>query len=867
MLRNNIKRKSCKFKNSSKYLVNYIILTIIYFLIILALTRFRYAYGSTVDWGGQHYVFPDYFRKLFYETGNLFPSFAPNIGCGENIYYFSYSGLFSPIIMLSYLFPFVEMSLYIQLVSILGIWISILLLYRFMEQRFRKETAFICGLLFLLSTPLVFHSHRHIMFVSYMPFLILAMESVDLMFERKIKSPLIINTALIILSSYYFAPSSIISISIYATYSYLKRNSSVTAINFLKDAFKFVLCIIAAIMISAILIIPTLAIICSGRETTNSMISLKMLIPFSGINITGLNPYSMGISAFGIISIISAVLCRGNKARRFLGIILAGIIILPVFSYVLNVGMYLDGKVLIPFIPLALITTAHTYEEFIANPKRIKPTVVIFAIYAMLSALLYESDSSKSTVMLVLFCADALICSILILWFLKNGRKVFMIISMTLITAIVFVGTNFYDELIPLNVLEKEKSLVSEEMLSIINSDENIYRSSTNVNKTDTVNMIYGNGYYSPYIYSSLHNKLYNNFYLEKIQNENEYRNNSLTTCSSNILFNIFIGNKYLVSNKSSATNNYTRIMSRSGIHLFENKYAMPIGRSCNRLISRKSFEKLSMPEKMEAITKCIVIDSENEQNDYEPTCIEYNGIVFPQSDKIESKDGSYILKSDEEFSAECRLREPIPKNKILIIYMDIEDLSKKCDARIKINGMKNTLTNPNWRYCNKNNNFSFVLTGENNSELRCLNYVFSNGEYKISNIKAFTIDFPEKIDLTGEFKFNKTESKGDIIKGSIECNDDGYFLLTVPYEKNFEIEVDSVPQKYEAADYSFIGFPIKKGTHQITIKYTAPYHTEGLVISIAGNLILLFLFLFSDIKNIHRKSKESSVPKEEVLL
>lgn len=158
-------------------------------------------------------------------------------------------------------------------------------------------------------------------------------------------------------------------------------------------------------------------------------------------------------------------------------------------------------------------------------------------------------------------------------------------------------------------------------------------------------------------------------------------------------------------------------------------------------------------------------------------------------------------------------------------------------------------------------------LPGENNSELRCLNYVFSNGEYKISNIKAFTIDFPEKIDLTGEFKFNKTESKGDIIKGSIECNDDGYFLLTVPYEKNFEIEVDSVPQKYEAADYSFIGFPIKKGTHQITIKYTAPYHTEGLVISIAGNLILLFLFLFSDIKNIHRKSKESSVPKEEVLL
>lgn len=867
MLRNNIKRILYKFRSSHNCLINYIILSIIYFFMVLVLTRFKYAYGSTLDWSGQHYVFPDYFRKLFYETGNLFPSFAPNIGCGENIYYFSYYGLFSPLILLSYLFSFIEMSLYIQIISIIGMWLSILLFYRFMKRRFRKETAFICGILFLISAPLVFHSHRHIMFVSYMPFLILAMESVDLMFDRKIKSPLIINTTFIILSSYFFSPSSIIAITVYAVYSHLKRHKKFVLRDFICIGLKFALCIITALMISGILIIPTFASICSGRETTNSLISMKMLMPFSGILIIGLNPYSMGVSAFGIVSVISAVICKGNKARRFLGIILAAIIIFPVFAYALNAGMYLDGKVLIPFIPLVLIATAQTYEELIVCHKNIKLTLIIFAIFTALSVLLYESDNSELNVILMLFCADAFTFSIFMLLFLKKGRKIFIILSMTLITAIVFVGVNFYDTLIPLSNLKKEKTLVSEEMLDIINSDENIYRSSTNINKTDTVNIIYGKGYYSPYIYSSLHNRLYNDFYFKKIQNENEYRNSSLTTCSSNILFNILIGNKYLITDKKFVSNDYIEIMSQSGLQLFMNKYAMPIGRSSNKLISRKNFEKLSRAEKIEAITKCIVTDSEDERNDYESTCREYNGVIFPQCDKIEFKDGSYIIKSDEEFSATCRLDKPIPENKVLIIFMDVENLSKKCDARIRINSMKNTLTNPNWRYCNKNNNFSFILTGENNDKLGHLNYVFSNGEYKVSNISAYTIDFPENINLTGEFKLDKNESKGDIIKGSIECKDDGYFLLTVPYEEEFEIEVDSIPQKYEEADYSFIGFPIKRGSHKITIKYTAPYHTGGLAISIAGILILLLLFIFSDIKNMRKKSKEISVQKEKIMI
>ena len=91
-------------KLSKRNIFHLCLLTGIYLVFVLLLTRFEYAYGSELDWGGQHYAIPDYFRKLFYKTGDIFPSFAPNIGGGENIYNLSYYGLYSPIIMFSYFF-------------------------------------------------------------------------------------------------------------------------------------------------------------------------------------------------------------------------------------------------------------------------------------------------------------------------------------------------------------------------------------------------------------------------------------------------------------------------------------------------------------------------------------------------------------------------------------------------------------------------------------------------------------------------------------------------------------------------------------------------------------------------------------------
>ena len=68
----------------------------------LGITGFNYVFGSNVDWMKQHIMFPDYFRNLFYETGNILPNFAMHLGGGQNIFYFAYYGFLSPIILVSY---------------------------------------------------------------------------------------------------------------------------------------------------------------------------------------------------------------------------------------------------------------------------------------------------------------------------------------------------------------------------------------------------------------------------------------------------------------------------------------------------------------------------------------------------------------------------------------------------------------------------------------------------------------------------------------------------------------------------------------------------------------------------------------------
>ena len=197
---------------------------LLYLVMLIIITRFKFAYGSTIDWNSQHYAFAEYFRNLFYETKNFFPSFAPQIGAGQNIYNFSYYGLFNPLMLPSYLLPFVSMSAYIQAVSIISVFVSVVMFYFWIKRRYETKITFFVSCLFLLAAPIIFHSHRHIMFVWYFPFLMGALFCCDSFFEKKNRAGLIFCLSMIMLTSYYFSIGSYLAVFVYITSIYLNKN-------------------------------------------------------------------------------------------------------------------------------------------------------------------------------------------------------------------------------------------------------------------------------------------------------------------------------------------------------------------------------------------------------------------------------------------------------------------------------------------------------------------------------------------------------------------------------------------------------------------------------------------------------------------
>ena len=217
----------------------FIVLSFLLFVFLLSNTM--YLYGSQLDWNSQHFTIPEYFRTLFYSTKELFPDFAFNIGSGQNIYNFSYYGFLSPIVLFSYLLPGVSMQTYMIVSTIISVIISTILFYVFLKNKnFSSEVCFASSFLFIFASSLSFHSHRHIMFITYMPFLILALFGVDKKVDSNKGWLLSLATFLMIMTNYYYSVGGIAVIVIYGIYRYLQNTNKVTIKLFIKNFINFI---------------------------------------------------------------------------------------------------------------------------------------------------------------------------------------------------------------------------------------------------------------------------------------------------------------------------------------------------------------------------------------------------------------------------------------------------------------------------------------------------------------------------------------------------------------------------------------------------------------------------------------------------
>lgn len=813
-------------------------------------------FGSKVDWISQHSVLPDYFRQQFYNTGQLFPEFAANIGGGQNIYNFAYYGLYSPVVLISYFLPFVKMSDYMMAAGVISLLAAVLLFYKWLLRRgITSRLSFLTALLFLLSGPMIYHSYNQIMFVNYMPFLCLAFLGVDRYFEKQKAGLYTISVFLMILTSFYFSIGGMFALVLYGIYRYAegkeKLGENIKILGVVSDGFRFLLPMLTAVLMSAVLLVPTAMALAGGREGGHKTALSALLIPEIPIFRVVYTPYGIGLTTLAITVLITGLTYR-KLYEKFLHIACIAILTVPLFAYLLNGGLYIRDKVTIPFLPLLCYLIA-TYLE---KQKRREISFWAGALPFLLTIVLVYMgrEQGKYSEYLDWVLVDALVmlvCYLIFYW--KKFDWVLIVVPIGFLALYGVVLHKSADKMIePAFYEEVTNKQIRTEIEELTEKENGFYRmeqSGTTSENAANLNRIWNMQQYVSSIYSSSYNPAYQKFRTETFLVAQPFRNVLMQSVTENPIYQKLMGVKYILSKQEIA--GYQQEKKVGDVTVYKNEEVLPIAYVTNQMISEKAYEDLAFPYSQLAFLRFAVGKSVNDTVNPKEVLnsqVKEAGAEIPMEDTqaIEKIEDGYHIKSKEIQNVKLKISEEAQQEEILFVQFELKNYKRSKDVSVWLAGVKNKLSAGSHIYYNGNTTFTYAVNlkvGQTE-----VNLGLGAGNYEIRNLRCYIGNTDESLKTLcqSEFRVDKAQTKGNRIVGSVDGVKDGYLITSIPYDEHFEVKIDGKDVKYEKVNTAFLGVKMPDGTHEVEIVYHAPGLKMGKVLSVTGLLLLAGMMLWN---------------------
>ncbi|MDL2276650.1 YfhO family protein [Breznakia sp. OttesenSCG-928-G09] len=807
-----------------KNIYPYLFISGIAILMIILYVPNGYMFGSNTDWLSQHVQIADTLRTTMYEQG-LFPNFVDALGGGQNVYAFSYYGLFRPDVLISLLLPMVAMKDVIIVYMMISFIVSLNLLYYWLKQKdIDTVIAFLCTMLFAFSS-FFFHLHRQIMFVNYMPYLILSFIFIDRIFNGKSKLPFIISIVLIILHSFFFSVSCSFVLMIYIFYNMKLRHIKLLSKQGKKIILNFVFIFLVAFMICGILLLPTAYVLLAGARGGSNGFDMQLLLPNIQLKNFLYYKYGMGLS---LISWIALSFGLRDKKIRGLSISLLICMLFGLICYVLNGTLYIREKVFIPFIPLVLYVTAYVLQHIKWDAKAWMYPALGIALLPLLNFRF-----------LVVWIVELVFISITIILYMKTKKS--MVYLLILLVPFVNSYWNNHSE----NYVSKQKydevmMIKADEKLKDLHLDQN-YRFDDVRYQLNNVNLALP-GMKRTTMYTSMNNQAYNTFFYDIAKNAIPTKNRVITSLQQNIVFQEKMGVRYLYTNKKYIPKGYEVVYENDGVKLLENKNVLPIAYATDALYSEEAFDKLSLPYTLDVLYNRTIVKGGDSKYEFGVKQANLTTNVLEKSDCLEyfREDGTIYIDSKKKSKLKLGINHDLHEQ-ILIITFDVKNISniKSKDLSISINGVNNKLSSKKAAYPNGNTNFIYVLSSE--EELDSLNITLGKGTYELQNIQTYTLPYhPEKQVITPL----QTTSTNHVLEGDIRVDKDCYFVTSLPIQKGYEVYVDGQKKPVETVNKAFVGFALEKGTHEIKITFVPPGKTLGAFISIIGLCGFIIIYI-----------------------
>ena len=773
-----------------------LLLTIIPLFMLLFVKSQHLIFGNSIDWFNQHVTIADALRHAIRNEGTIFPTYLSNLMGGVNIYHFSYYGTLRFDILLGALLIDIKMVDIIIFYQVFLMILTMITCYLFLKNHLKNnDLCFFMSLCVLLSS-LFFQSHKQIMFVNYLPFLFLMLRSIDRYFINQKITSIVIWGSCIVLHSYFYCIGCFIVCFIYfILHCYHYKN-------YKKHLLHLITAYVLIVLLTAIYTIPTLFIIAGGNKSVKNINYLSLLIPT--ISLKGLlyNNYGCGLTYLFWLLIIYGLF---KEKTRPLSIILMISMLYPLVSLIMNGFLYARSKILIVFLPLIILQAGLVLDDFTFKINKYMILLFLFPLFFIQRPELVLLD---------------LIFSLIILYFSKLNKKICFIYLLVPLLVV------YYNNPTKSFLTNKQyQSYANQEVETLI--QRNKVNTLANMNKSNqNMNQTYHNQITRLSGYTSTNHHLYNSFLYDILKLPISLNNRVAQIDQNNLFYLKMMSIDSVVSKKK--IDSYQGVDEINGLKLYQSQDIMPIAYATNSLYSQKQFKQLQYPYTLDILYNHAIVKKGN-SND--------------QSQFVEEDIGlnkAYTVKQKKNKKITLSLQRKM-KNEILVIEGDIKNYKPHQSVSITINGIKNKLSRSNSPYYNQHTHFTYLLSGEN---INKLTISLSKGHYDITNVRTYSLNKNTIKNRNQEVDHLKIKKGKDILNGTIDVTNDGYFITRIPYDRGYSMYIDGKAVSSEIVNTAFLGCQISQGKHHIQIKFTPMGYRLGAILSYFGFIVIFINYL-----------------------
>lgn len=845
------KKNGNTFQKQASSMAYPLLTAIFVFLLTWLILPGNSLFGSEGDWFSQHVAVAEQFRAAFLETGELLPDWLP-LGGGSNSYDFSYYGLLRPDVLISFLLPGAPMSYIISAYAAVELIAGALLCYFWLKRNVDMPFFAFLGAVLYSCAGCFYHAHHQIMFVNYMPFLILALWGIEKLFQTGSIRMLVISLFLVCLHSYYFAPAVLVVCAFYFLQCLQsKKDQSDVCLGRIPLLCRFAASVGLALGMAAILLIPTgLALLSTSKDAGEPAV-LEEIFSLQ-LDLKGLlyDPYGCGLT---ILCLYTLLLSIRRKNTRILAAVLLACVSFNACSYFLSGLLYVRYKVLIPLVPLLILLCVQTLQALASQKEEHSLLAgVLSLVPALFSDFPFAVLVDGLWIFLFFFLIQKEVKK-------RRGGTWALCLMLCIPSVCLFAFLGQEEEYISAlderqEILAPNISLSKKEARQACQGQEYRFECLTEPFANVNTRLLPRLGKTS--MYSSVTDKNYADFYYNIMKNPIRIRNRVALMTDANPFFSYLMGIRYIQTERDHLPMGYAPIAKVSdGAVIAENPEALPIACTSTSLMSQKEFEKLAFPYTLEALTRCTVVPENGEpvgrtasENDMTAQRLMQDSKIrpLPIEDLLSASSREELSERGKKTSLCLPVSDDID-TKILILTANVASPKGK-EVTVEINHIRNRLSGRNAPYPNRNSAFTWILSS--NERISQLEILFSEGDYDLSGWKAWVMDTADwgnssvrPLERSKEAMFGgQEEGEGSLVAhGEASLDRSGYLSTSLPFRKGYKAYINGKEAGIVRINHTFIGIPLDAGTYEVSIFYRPPGKTISCWISLAA--LALFVF------------------------